>query len=130
MFVLSPGAQQRVQIELPTAPTTAQTRAAEVLVDYLGRTLSESPVIGDVDDADLRIVIGSDQAADGVAVDAGSLGPDGFHLSVKGSRAVIIGGHDKGAIYGAYELMEELGFRLCDSPVSPCTDRHDKGPLW
>jgi len=115
MFVLSPGAAQQVHITVPTTASPSQTRAAEVLAEHLGMVLPTTPTVGSATrDADLTILIGPGKWTDdlGLLANVDTLGPDGFHLSVSGSQAVIIGGHDKGATYGAYELLEELGFQL------------------
>lgn len=107
--------EMHVQIVLPDTPSAAQTRAADVLVEHLGMILQDPPTIGDASGkSDLQILIGPGDATSDLAthVDVASLGPDGFHLHASGKQVTIIGGHDKGAIYGAYELLEELGFRL------------------
>ncbi|MBT7598029.1 MAG: DUF4838 domain-containing protein [Gemmatimonadetes bacterium] len=113
MFVLTPDTSQRVQIVLPHEATASQTRAAQVLVEHLSMILHEPPRIGDdTQDVDIQIIIGPGENTAKLDLNPETLGPDGFHLSIVGSQAIIIGGHEKGAIYGAYELLEQLGFRL------------------
>lgn len=106
-----------VQIVLPAVPSAAEARAAELLADHLSRwTGARVPVVADdASEADTEIAIGlGARAADaGVDVDVAALGDDGFHLRSVDGTLFIIGGSEKGPVYGAVEFLEtHLGFRL------------------
>jgi hypothetical protein len=109
LFVLDPSTSQRVQIVLPADAGTNQQRAAEVLREHLAMMLPTEPDVGAARaDADIHILLDPPDSD----VDRVALGPDGFHLAVAGNEATIVGGSEKGTIYGAYALLEDLGFRL------------------
>lgn len=78
-------------------------KAAHLLNDFIGRISgAQLPVVGqDVKPRKGDVVI-SGPYTDGLT-------EDGFRLSTGGGRLFISSGGDKGAIYGAVDLLEQLG---------------------
>lgn len=62
-----------------------------------------------------EILIGVSKRTD---IDTTSLGEDGFTIRTKGPRLIIVGGYDKGVLYGVYSFFDKyLGYRCLSSKV-------------
>ncbi|HJP33482.1 MAG TPA: DUF4838 domain-containing protein [Candidatus Latescibacteria bacterium] len=132
VFTLTPERASRTQIVVPDSPSPTQTGAAELLAEHLGSLLgADLPIVGvDAPSLDGEILIGPSSRTRqlGVDIDVDSLGEDGFLLRTVAGRLVIIGGSEKGAVYGAATFLEEhLGFRFyaADAFVAPDVDRFE-----
>ncbi len=97
-----------------TAPALTQHAAQELsefLFEMSGATLPiaaecEKPGVNRIVLADARTA-----AALGAPIDAAALGREGFRLKTAGRDVVIAGGGPAGVLFGAYELLERLGWR-------------------
>jgi hypothetical protein len=112
---LHPERAMDTRIVLPETPTAAQSRAANLLAEYLGLLGTVVPIItsdGPSRAGEILIGLGPSARSLGVDVDVAALGEDGFALRSVSGRLVIVGGTDKGIIYGAVAFLEDhLGFR-------------------
>jgi len=130
LFTLSREPSLPTQIVLPDSPTVAQSRAAELLAEHLGSlTHAEIQIVSDSAPTvagDILIGLSSRTRQLGVDVDVDALGEDGFILRTVAGRLVLVGGSDKGVIYGASTFLEDhVGFRFyaADAFVPPAVEQ-------
>ncbi|MDA0333564.1 MAG: DUF4838 domain-containing protein [bacterium] len=114
---LSPEPVMNTRILLPQVPTAAETRAAALLAEHLGRWQGIAvPILADDTPSHAGdILIGHNRQTQKLGIDRGdvSLGEDAFALRSVEGRLIIVGGSAKGPIYGAATFLEDhLGFRL------------------
>jgi hypothetical protein len=102
------------QIVVPASATKAEQLAAEELHKYIEIIAGISVAVVD-EDATMKpteFVIGRPGRMHGPGL-AGSMDSDGFIIQASGTKVFIIGGSDKGALYGTYEFLEKyLGCRF------------------
>ncbi|HSI76663.1 MAG TPA: DUF4838 domain-containing protein [Lunatimonas sp.] len=107
-------------IILPKDATVHEIQAAKVLQDYLHR-ISEAIIPVKHDDGQpsgMEILIGWVNRPEVKEVMLEELGPDGHYIGTKGNKLVILGGPDKGVIYGVYAFLENyLGCKKYTSKV-------------
>lgn len=111
--VLVADGRARCAVELAAEPSPAEQTAGEELVHYL-RRLGGVPIDlhrGDKSEAPVRILVGARGREEGGGLPLSELRDDGFVLSVSPDRIVIVGANERGALYGAYEVIERLGVR-------------------
>jgi Domain of unknown function (DUF4838)/Glycosyl hydrolase family 67 N-terminus len=80
-----------------------------------------------------RIYLNDPEAARTAGIDLAALAlpPEGYHLESRGRDLHILGGGDRGLLYGVYELLESLGCRWFATDVTtiPCLPRIELAPL-
>jgi hypothetical protein len=116
------------QIVIPQAPTTAEKRAAEELERCLHEiTGAHFPIVDDAAPArDHEFVLGRNARLRelDVRVPFDRLKEDGFILKTVGDRLVIVGGSEKGVLYGVYTFLEDyLGRRKYSSKAAKIPKR-------
>ncbi|MCL2104530.1 MAG: DUF4838 domain-containing protein [Kiritimatiellaeota bacterium] len=98
----------------PGGASPSQAYAAEELRKFIGELTGVTLAI-QTDDQPLppkTILVGGGRHADallGGAPDWSALGDDGFRLVTRGPHLLILGGPARGALYGAYEVLERFG---------------------
>ena len=95
-------------IVVPAAASPSQKYAAEELRDFTERmTGVRLPIATDAAPLPAKaILIGETKYS---RVDSGKLGSDGFRLVARAPHLLVVGSPDRGALYGAYELLERFG---------------------
>jgi hypothetical protein len=101
----------KYRIILPSTPTESESKAANILQDYLiqisGAVL---PIIGaEKARSSYEIVLGQNDRIDelGLNINYNELQQDGFLIKTDSARLIIAGGSGKGTIYGVYTLLEK-----------------------
>jgi hypothetical protein len=97
------------RVRIPIVTDDAPSQAAEILIGKSGR---------------LRQI--------GLNISWDSLEEDGFLLKTQGQKLIIVGGREKGALYGVYAFLEDyLGCRKYSASVSrvPMSDVIKIGPI-
>lgn len=93
-------------IQIPTHPTSEEERAAGFLQTYVKKSGgAELPILTGERNGEEKIIQ--------IRSDSSIAHEDGFHIRVAGDSLIILGGLDKGCIYGVIDLLEkQLGCRL------------------
>ncbi|MFO7618005.1 MAG: DUF4838 domain-containing protein [Bacteroidales bacterium] len=94
-------------IRIPDNPAGAEDRAARFLQTYLKKAGgAELPILaGDGNEEDKKIIL--------IQTDPSISHEDGFRIRIVGDSLIILGGRDKGCIYGVVDLLEkQLGCRM------------------
>lgn len=112
----------RYRIVVPAAATVSERKAAEVLRDYLLRISGTAlPIVAsDQGRSRYEIVLGQNErlAQLNIKLNLNQLKTDGFALRTDSLRLLIIGGSEKGTLYGVYTLLEKyLGCRMYSPAV-------------
>lgn len=109
---LAKDGQSDYRIILTDTSDTIQQKAAAELQHYLKEISSVYLPIETIP-GERNIYLGKpQQAAQGITdFDAEQLQTDGFYLKTVAHDLYIIGGSEKGVLYGVYELLEQLGCR-------------------
>lgn len=91
--------------------------AADELRRYLGRMTGDS---GRPRPHSATIYINDADAASaaGIDVPALKLSAESFHIETRGGNVYILGGGERGVLYGVYELLERLGCRWYTADVT------------
>lgn len=101
----------RYRIVIPVSASPHEKKAGEVLKQYLLEISGSAlPVVrADQNKSDYEIVLGQNERVDevGVKVNLNDFGPDGFTIKTDGTRLFIIGGNEKGTLYGVYAFLEQ-----------------------
>jgi hypothetical protein len=122
-LVLAQNGRSGYQIVIGQNASDIDRRAAEELQKYLEMiSRARIPVVTD-DTAALpkEILIGRNERLKrtGLETSLETLEDDGFLLKTVGQRMVLIGGRDKGTLYGVYAFLEDyLGCRKYSASVS------------
>lgn len=122
VLTLAENESTRYRIVIPVHATPEETKAANVLQQYLLRISGAAlPVIrANQHFSPYEIVLGQNERLDDlqVAIDFKSLKEDGFVIRTDSSRLIIAGGNEKGTLYGAYTFLEKyLGCRMYSPTV-------------
>ncbi len=122
-LVLAEGGQTAFKIVLADDASPSTKYAASELQSFVEQiTGAKLPIVSDNEPAGAHeIVLGSHARlkALGVAIDFGSLGPEGYVLRTSGPHLIIAGGAPRGTLYGVYGLLEDhLGCRWFAPGVS------------
>ncbi len=117
------------RIVLPEKATKTEQRAADLLQVYIRRsTGAELPIVRDAAAAGKQeILIGAGKRTPAALVALQKQLPeDGFYLGSAGSRIILLGGADQGAVYGAVHLLETcLGCRKYSPAVEVVPPHRD-----
>ena len=121
-IVLAENQMSLYRILLPSAATTHEKNAAEVLQRYLLEMTGAALPIVDATGNRSRyeIVLGQNDRLDDLStgISLNSLGEDGFTIKTDSLRLIIAGGNDKGTLYGVYTFLEKyLGCRMYSPSV-------------
>jgi len=110
--------QSDYRIILTDSSDTIQQKAAAELQHYL-KEISSAYVSIETTSGEQNIYLGKPQkaAAEINVFDAQQLQTDGFYLKTVKEDLYIIGGSEKGMLYGVYELLEQLGCRHYSAEV-------------
>lgn len=102
-----------VQLVVPHQATGTEKMVAAQLQQYLSQVAGSTVTV--VDEAQLKknsgIYIGQTAYARSKNISFDQLDEDGYQLKSVGQQLVLAGGTKGGLLYGAYDLLEELGFR-------------------
>jgi hypothetical protein len=121
-IVLAENEVSRYNIVVPSAATESEKKSATVLQDYL---LQISGAVLPVIEANrhrspYEIVLGQNErlAQVGVSINLNELKEDGFAIRTDSMRLLIVGGSEKGTLYGVYTFLEKyLGCRMYSPKV-------------
>ncbi|MDX2088633.1 MAG: DUF4838 domain-containing protein [Kofleriaceae bacterium] len=124
------GGHSDYAIVTPDTPTPAEAHAASELAAFLAQATGATlPVVAESAFAGGHgLYLGHTRfaAMNGVPLD--ELGPDEWVMQTVGNELVLAGGRPRGALYGAYELLEQYaGVRFLAAHrtyVPPATDVH------
>ena len=102
-----------VRVVTPDSPSFLERKAADELAHYLGRIGNAAVAVVREGEAPggVRILVGNTRAGREIVPDADKQGPEGFVIRTRGQDVAVVGGGEYGALYGAYELLEQLGVR-------------------
>ena len=121
-MVITDNESSRYRIVIPSASTESEKKAATVLQDYL---LQISGTVLPIIEANkhrspYEIVLGQNErlAQAGVNINLNELKEDGFTIRTDSMRLFIVGGNEKGTLYGVYTFLEKyLGCRMYSPKV-------------
>lgn len=121
-LVIANSEETKYRIVIPSAATSSESKAAEVLQNYLlqisGAVL---PIIeSNKHRSPYEIVLGQNEriAQAGLSINLNDLNEDGFAIKTDSMRLFIIGGSEKGTLYGVYTFLEKyLGCRMYSPTV-------------
>jgi hypothetical protein len=101
------------QLVIPKEASDIESRAAQQLQHYLAEMSKTKPNITRENDfkGTAAIYIGKTAYAKEKGIDTDKLQADGYLLRPSGNNFIIAGGTGKGTLYGAYAVLESLGFR-------------------
>jgi hypothetical protein len=121
-IVLTDNEVSRYRIVVPSAATESEMKASKVLQDYLLQISGAAlPVIAaDKHRSPYEIVLGQNERLEqaGVSINLNTLKEDGFVIRTDSMRLFIIGGNEKGTLYGVYAFLEKyLGCRMYSPKV-------------
>ncbi len=122
-IALTSSGQSTYRIVLPSAPTAAETKAAQVLQTHLEQISgARLPIVSAGEpEAMHEVILGRNErlGQDGeAAVTFDPLREDGFTIKTVGTKLIIAGGTEKGTLYGVYAFLEQyLGARKYSSRV-------------
>jgi hypothetical protein len=99
-------------IVIPDSPTPAEKKAAEELQKDL-KTVSGAylPITSDRDfPQEKEIILGHSKRLDdiGLNVNLNQFDTDGFSIRTVGKKLVIVGGVERGVLYGVYTFLEDI----------------------
>jgi|WetSurMetagenome_2_1015567.scaffolds.fasta_scaffold00667_7 hypothetical protein len=116
-IVLADKGMSLYRIIIPSAPTSNEQKAANVLQDYLLQiTGAAIPIISvNKSRSPYEIVLGQNERLNELAtkINFTDLKADGFVIKTDSLRLIIAGGNIKGTLYGVYTFLEKyLGCRM------------------
>ena len=112
----------RYRIVVPSSATNHETKASQVLQDYLLQISGAALPIVSADKGRSRyeIVLGQNERLDDLkaGINLNQLQEDGFFIKTDSLRLIIAGGNQKGTLYGVYTFLEKyLGCRMYSPKV-------------
>ncbi|MBN2210584.1 MAG: DUF4838 domain-containing protein [Sedimentisphaerales bacterium] len=115
-LTLAENGKSTYRIVISQNPSPSIQYAAEELQKFLAQmTEATLPIVTDQEEpTEQEILIGNSERfrQAGIALDITALGVEGYYLKTVGSRLVIAGGPQRGALYGVYGLLDDhLGCR-------------------
>ena len=121
-IVLAEDEVSRYRIVVPSAATEHELKAANVLQSYLLQISSTAIPIVAADKAwsKYEILLGQNDRLDGlnIGLNFNTLKEDGFLIKTDSMRLIIVGGNEKGTLYGVYTFLEKyLGCRMYSPTV-------------
>jgi hypothetical protein len=100
----------------------SEQHAAEELQKFVEEISgSRLPIVSDRDKPEGNLVlVGNSTLVESLAekIPFEKLGPEGFVLRTAGNRLLIVGGRQRGTLYGVYTFLEKLGCRWFTSDLS------------
>jgi hypothetical protein len=98
----------------------SEKHAAEELQKFVEEISgARLPVVTDADKPGGNLVlVGNSTLVEPSASKIEKLGPEGFVLRTVGDRVLIVGGRERGTLYGVYTFLEKLGCRWFTRDVS------------
>ncbi len=121
-IVLAEDETSRYRIVIPSAATKHELKAADVLQKYLLEISGTAlPIIAARDGrSKYEIVLGQNDRLDelNLRLNLNTLKEDGFLIRTDSARLIIVGGVEKGTLYGVYTFLEKyLGCRMYSPTV-------------
>ena len=121
-IVLAEDEVSRYRIVVPSAATEHELKAANVLQSYLLQISSTAIPIVAADKAwsKYEILLGQNDRLDdlNIGLNFNTLKEDGFLIKTDSMRLIIVGGNEKGTLYGVYTFLEKyLGCRMYSPSV-------------
>jgi len=121
-IILAEDQGSRYRIVIPSAATTFEIKASEVLQDYILQISGAALPIVKAGDHKSRyeIVLGQNERLDELkaGINLNMLKEDGFVIRTDSMRLIIAGGNEKGTLYGVYSFLEDyLGCRMYSPSV-------------
>jgi len=121
-IVIAENEMSRYRIVIPAAATESEKKAAQVLQNYLLQISGAAlPIIeANKHRSPYEIVLGQNEriAQAGLRINQNELKEDGFVIRTDSMRLFIVGGNEKGTLYGAYAFLEKyLGCRMYSPKV-------------
>ena len=116
-IILADNGYSRYSIVIPTHATAEEQKAATVLQNYLLQISGTAlPVItADKLRSPHEVILGQNERLDELSsrINYKLLKEDGFLIKTDSSRLIIVGGSEKGNLYGVYSFLEKyLGCRM------------------
>jgi Domain of unknown function (DUF4838)/Glycosyl hydrolase family 67 N-terminus len=100
----------------------SEIHGAQELQKFLGEISGATlPIVSDADKAQGNLVlVGNSRQVErlNLGIPLESLGTEGFMLKTTGNHLVIVGGRQRGTMYGVYTFLEKLGCRWFTPDVS------------
>ena len=121
-IVLAENETSRYRIVVPSAGTEHELKAAEVLQKYLLQISGTAIPIMSADEgrSKYEIVLGQNDRLDelNLGLNLNTLKEDGFLIRTDSARLIIVGGVEKGTLYGVYTFLEKyMGCRMYSPTV-------------
>jgi len=112
----------RYRIVIPVSATVHELKASKVLQDYLLEISGAAlPILtSDKATSPYEIVLGQNERLDelDLGINLNDLKEDGFLIQTDSLRLIIVGGSQKGTLYGVYTFLEKyLGCRMYSPDV-------------
>jgi hypothetical protein len=111
MILTNEDGSSRYRIVIPSTPTESESKAANILQDFLIQISGAVLPIISAEKArgSYEIVLGQNDRIDelGLNINYNELQQDGFLIKTDSARLIIAGGSGKGTIYGVYTLLEK-----------------------
>jgi hypothetical protein len=105
----------------PDASPSEKHAAAELQRFVEEMSGARLPIVGDAGATGRNLVlVGRSRTLDGLglAIPFDTLGAEGFALQTTGPHVAIVGGRERGTMYGVYAFLEKLGCRWFTAEVS------------
>ena len=109
-FAVVEQGEARCSLVLPGAPEEDELLAARELVEYVQRMSGAELPQGGPDAEGPKLFLGRAESFPAVAKDL-SLAPEEYRISAEGNDLAVLGGSARGALWGAYALLDEWGCR-------------------
>ena len=119
-LTLVKGGESTYSICISQAASPSEKHAAEELQRFLQEISgARLPVVTDADKPGGSLVlVGNSTLVEPFVSKIEKLGPEGFVLRTAGDRVLIVGGRERGTLYGVYTFLEKLGCRWFTRDVS------------
>jgi len=119
---LAEGSRSKYSICLSRHASPSEVHGAQELQKFLGEISGATlPIVSDADKVQGNLVlVGNSQQVErlNLGIPLESLGTEGFMLKTAGNHLVIVGGRQRGTMYGVYTFLEKLGCRWFTREVS------------
>jgi len=101
------------QIIIPMQASPIEKQAASMLQQYLSKLSIKAVPIAEESKSPIKngIYLGQTEYAKTLQINFSQLMETGFITKTAGNNIIIAGGAKKGLLFGAYDLLENLGFR-------------------
>ena len=110
-LVIADNESTKYRIVLPSGASEHEVTASRVLQDHILQISGTAlPIISASDHrSPYEIVLGQNEriAQAGLSINLNELGDDGFLIATDSARLFIVGGNEKGTLYGVYTFLEK-----------------------